>query len=469
MEVIMALARKNVDATEGPLFSKIIVFVLPLMLTNLIQQLYSMADSIVVGQFSGDPNALASIGSTSSLIALLTAFVTGFSAGAGVTVARSFGARDYGALSRSVHTSYLLSVIAGLSVSAVSFAVSRPLLVLLGTKAELMESALVYARILILGIPAVSIYNFSAASLRAVGDSKTPFYILTASGLLNVILNLFFVIVLRMSVDGVAIATVASQYISALAVTVVLVMRKGEPYRIEPSRLSLHGSTLSEILRLGLPAAIQASLFGLTNLFLTAALNEFDSSVISARTIAFSIDTLLATVASTYVTVTMTFGGQNYGARKYSRIKKSLFYALVQVLVLSVSLGAVMIIFNEPLVRIYVAADDPGISEVISAAKIIMTIMLASYPIGFLNDSLTGFLRGLGRSVLPMIVSILGICIFRIIWILWIFPLLGTLESLFVLYPISWTLCAIGNASMSIAAMKKIKGEIAESAPQKSN
>ena len=461
----MVQGRKNIDATAGPLFSKIIAFVIPLMLTNLIQQLYSMADSIVVGQFSGDPNALAEIGCTASLVALLTAFVTGFSAGAGVLTAKHFGARDYESLSQSVHTSFLFSVIIGVALSAVSLLLSKPILDLLGTKPELANGALVYVRILLVGIPAVSVYNFSAAALRAVGDSKTPFYILTASGLLNVFLNLFFVIVMGMSIDGVAIATVAAQYASAIAVTTVLLMRKSESYRIVPSKLSLHAPTLRSIIRIGLPAAIQASLFGITNLFLTAALNGFDASVISARTIAFSIDTLLATVASTYVTVTMTFGGQNYGARKYSRIKKTFFYSLLQVFVLGVSAGALMIIFNEPLVRIYVAADAPNISDVIAAAKIIMTIMLTSYPIGFVNDAMTGFLRGLGRSILPMIVSILGICVFRIIWILFVFPSLGTVFWLFMVYPISWAICLLGNSIMSFAVMKKIKSELAEPLP----
>ena len=461
----MALARKNVDATEGPLFSKMIVFVIPLMLTNLIQQLYSMADSIVVGQFSGDPNALAAIGSAASLIALLTSFVTGFSSGAGVTVSNAFGARDAEALSRSVHTSYFVAAIAGLLVSAVSFAVSRPLLMLLGTKAELMDAALLYARILILGIPAVSVYNFSAASLRAVGDSRTPFYTLTATGILNVLFNLVFVIGFGMSVDGVAIATIIAQYLSATVVTLALALRRGEAYRLRLSQLKAHRQTLVRILRLGLPAAIQASLFGITNLFLIAALNSFPTPVLTARTIAASIDALLSTVVSTYVTVTMTFSGQNYGARNYSRIKLSLLYSFVQVLVLSIGGGSLIIAFSEPIIRIYVSASDPNIVEVIEAAKTIMLIMLASYPIGFVNDNMTGYLRGLGRSVLPLIVAIMGTCLFRIVWILLVFPYFGTLEALYILYPISWSICALGNAVMCIITMKKIKAELSEALP----
>ena len=461
----MALARKNVDATEGPLFSKMIVFVIPLMLTNLIQQLYSMADSIVVGQFSGDPNALAAIGSTASLIALLTSFVTGFSSGAGVTVANAFGARDREALSRNVHTAYFVAAIAGIAVSAVSFAVSRPLLMLLGTKAELMDAALLYARILILGIPAVSVYNFSAASLRAVGDSRTPFYTLTATGILNVLFNLVFVIGFGMSVVGVAIATLIAQYLSATIVTLALALRRGEAYRLRLSQLKAHRQTLVRILRLGLPAAIQASLFGITNLFLTAALNGFPTPVLTASTVATSIDVLLSTVVATYVTVTMTFSGQNYGARKYSRIKLSLLYSFVQVLVLSIGGGSLIIAFSEPLIRIYVSASDPNIREVIEAAKIIMLIMLASYPIGFVNDNMTGHLRGLGRSVLPLIVSLIGTCLFRIVWILLVFPCFGTLEALYFLYPISWSICALGNAVMCIITMKKIKAELSEALP----
>lgn len=451
----MAAIRRNVDATEGPIFSKMVAFVIPLMLTNLIQQLYSMADSIVVGQFSGDPNALAAIGSTGTYIALFTALMTGFAAGTSVIIARSFGSRDNASLSRGVHTSVLFGLLVGLFFALSAFLLADPMLTLLKTKPELHDKALMYVYIICIGIPAQAVYNFGAATLRSVGDSKTPFYALTASGIMNVLLNLLFVIVFKMSIMGVAIATIVSHYLSATVVIFTLVRRKTEPYALSLKKLSMDRGTIIKILRLGVPAAIQGSLFGITNLFLIAALNEFPTPVVSARTIATNVDVLLSTVINTYLHVTMTFTGQNFGARKPDRIKKSLFYALAQVVTIGVVVGQIMILFYEPLVNMYLAADDPNRDAVLKAAKEIMTVMLSSYFIGAINEALSGFLRGLGESVLPMIVSIGGICVFRLIWINFIYPQINTLTGLYLVYPISWTLTDLGLALMGVFAWKK--------------
>lgn len=459
----MAAIRRNVDATEGPIFSKMVAFVIPLMLTNLIQQLYSMADSIVVGQFSGDPNALAAIGSTSTYIALFTALMTGFAAGTSVVIARSFGSRDNASLSRGVHTSVLFGLLVGLFFALSAFVLADPMLTLLKTKPELHAKALMYVYIICIGIPAQAVYNFGAATLRSVGDSKTPFYALTASGIMNVLLNLLFVIVFKMSIMGVAIATVVSHYLSAFVVIFTLVRRNTEPYALNLKKLSMDRGTIIKILRLGVPAAIQGSLFGITNLFLIAALNEFPTPVVSARTIATNVDVLLSTVINTYLHVTMTFTGQNFGARKPDRIKKSLFYALAQVVTIGVVVGQIMILFYEPLVNMYLAADDPNRDAVLKAAKEIMTVMLSSYFIGATNEALSGFLRGLGESVLPMIVSIGGICVFRLIWINFIYPSINTLTGLYLVYPISWTITGLGLALMGVFAWrKKVKPAMAK-------
>lgn len=447
--------KKSVDATSGPIFSKMVTFVIPLMLTNLIQQLYSMADSIVVGQFSGDPNALAAIGSTSTFIALCTALMTGFSAGTAVVVSRSFGAKDHNALSRGVHTSILFGLFAGIVIALLAFASSDGMLTLLDTKTELHGKARMYIWIICIGMPAQAVYNFGAATLRSVGDSKTPFYALTASGITNVILNLVFVIVFRLSIFGVAIATVISHFLSATVVIYTLIKRKSEPYSLNLRKLSLDKGTIVRILRLGVPAAIQGALFGITNLFLIAALNQFPTPVVSARTIATNVDVLLSTAINTYLHVTMTFTGQNFGARKPERIKKSLLYALIQVITIGVVVGQIMLIFYRPLVNMYLAPDDPNREEVMAAAKEIMTVMLSSYFIGAINEALSGFLRGLGQSVLPMFVSIGGICIFRLIWINFIYPSFGTLTGLYLVYPISWTITGLGLAVMSVYAWKK--------------
>jgi len=456
--MISLVKRKNIDATEGPIFSKMIAFVIPLMLTNLMQQLYSMADSIVVGQFSHNgENALAAIGSTSTFIALITALFTGFAAGASVVAARAFGSRDNDALSRASNTAVLFGAMVGIALSVVAISVSKPMLLLLGTKDELMRDALCYVQIMCLGTPAIAIYNFGASILRSVGDSKTPFYTLTTSGILNVLLNLFFVIVCELSVEGVAMATIASQYLSAIIVLSVLSKRKDEAYSIKPSRLKIDRGTLKTILKMGVPAAIQGALFGITNLFLIGALNGFPKPVLSARTIATSIDVLLSTAMNTYLHVAMTFTGQNLGAKKPDRIKKALLIALAQVVTIGVVVGQIMIAFYKPLAGLYLPPDSENYTEVLAATKTIMTIMLSSYFIGAINEVLSGFLRGLGYSLQPMLISVGGICIFRLIWILTVFPKINELWGLYLVYPISWTLTSLGLLAVILIVWKNVK------------
>ena len=458
--MISLAKKKNVDATEGPIFSKMVAFVIPLMLTNLMQQLYSMADSMVVGKFSGDTEALAAIGSTSTFIALVTALFTGFAAGASVVASRAFGARDKENLSKATHTSVCFGFIVGIFLSVLALLVSEPLLTLLDTKTELMPKALRYVRIVFIGTPAIATYNFGAAILRSVGDSKTPFYTRTASGILNVVLNFVFVLGFGMSVEGVAIGTVAAQYVSAIVVILVLIKRKGEAYSLNPKKLKIDKSTLETILKMGIPAAIQGALFGITNLFLIRALNDFPVPVLSARTIATSIDVLLSTAINTYLHVAMTFTGQNLGAGKPDRIKKSLLIALAQVVTIGVVVGQIMLLFYEPLASLYISSDDPDREAVLAAVKIIMTIMLSSYFIGAINEVLSGFLRGLGYSLQPMIISIFGVCIFRLIWILTVFPIINELWALYLVYPISWTITSLGLLAVILVVWKKVKDKL---------
>ncbi len=452
--------KRTVDATEGPIFLKMVAFVIPLMLTNLIQQFYSMADSIVVGRFSGDPNAIAAIGSTSTFIALFTSLMLGFSAGTSVVVARSFGSKNNDELSRGVHTSVLFGLLVGILFAAVAFVIADPMLRILDTKPELHSDAKMYIWLTCIGMPALAVYNFSAAVLRSVGDSRTPFYALTASGITNILLNMLFVIVFDLSIAGVAIATVISQYLAAAVVIITLVKQRSEAYALNPKKIKIDRASLIRILRLGVPAAIQSSLFSLTNFFLIAALNQFPMPVISARTIATSVDVLLSTAINTYLHVTMTFTGQNYGAKKYKRIKKSLLFALIQVVTIGVVVGQLMLLFYEPLVNLFLDPQDPNKADVLAAAKTIMTVMLSSYFIGAIVEALSGFLRGLGESVLPMIASIIGICIFRLFWINFVYPYLNMqdeLVGLYLVYPISWTLTAIALSVMGVIAWKRTK------------
>ena len=456
-EMAVFKTKRNINATEGPIFSQMILFAIPLMLTNIMQQLYSMADNIVVGKFSGDPLALAAVGSTGTLTAMLTHLFVGFSSGCAVVVAQSYGSKDKDTMEKGVHTSLFFAILAGLFFCAFGLLISEPALILLDTKDELLEKAILYFRVVCLGIPATAIYNFGASILRSVGDSKTPLYTLSASGIVNVLLNLVFVIVFKMSILGVAIATIASQYISAVVVIAVLSKRKSEPYSFDFRKLSVHKATLLRVLRLGVPAAVQGSLFSITNLCLIRALNSFPTPVVSARTIATNIDVILSTAINSYLHVTMTFTGQNLGAGKLDRIKKTILYSALQVTVFGFLVGQIMIIFYKPLVGLYLAADDPYRAEVFEAAKVIMTVMLSTYFIGAIHEAFSGVLRGLGYSLYPMFTSIGCIIVFRMAWIFFVFPKLGSLTGLYLVYPISWSLSVIALSGMIVYAMKKIK------------
>ena len=464
----LSLKKRNIDATEGPIFPKMISFVIPLMLTNLLQHLYNMADNIVVGQFSGDPNALGAVGSTSAFNSILTQLFIGCAAGSAVVVARSFGARDRDTLSKAAHTALLFGLIAGITVGVIGLVISEPVLLALDTKDELMKNALAYIRVICIGMPAISVYNFGASILRSTGDSRTPLYTLTASGILNVVLNLVFVIVFDLSVVGVAIATVVAHYLSATVVVTVLAKRTSEPYALSLAKLKIDRAVLLRILHLGIPAAVQGALFGFTNMFLHKALNGFPTPVVNARTIATNIDVLLSTAINTYLHVAMTFTGQNLGAKKYDRIKRSLAYALIQVATLGIVVGQLMLVFHEPLVNLYLSSDNPYRVEIMDACKTIMTVMLSSYFLGAINEALSGFIRGLGSSVPPMIASIGGICVFRCIWIFLIFPSIKDtlgLTGLYLVYPASWLLTGLGLVFMAFYVWrKKVRPNMVEAA-----
>ncbi len=460
--MVQVKGRRRVDATEGPIFSKMFFFVVPLMLTNLLNHLYNMADNIVVGQFSGDPTALAAVGATGALNSLFVNLAAGFSAGAGVVVARNFGARDKSGISRSVHTTITLAIIVGVLLGFARFFLSEWALTLMGTKALLMPNAVLYCKILALGMPGTIMFTFGSAALRSVGDSKTPLYAAMSTGMLNVIMNLFFVLVCGMSVAGVAIATIIAKYVSAAIVLFVLAKRSDEDWALDFKKLCLDGKMVKDILYIGIPSSIQSAIYSFTNIFLTAALNTFPIAVMSARTIATNIDVLLSTAINTYLHAALTFTSQNYGARKPDRMKKSIFVAILQAGVIGLVVGQLMLLFNEPLINMYLAPDDPYRTEVMVYAKEIMTIMLSSYFIGAIVESLSGFLRGLGASINSMIVSILGVCVCRILWIVFIFPEFGTVSSLYMMYPLSWSLTLIGLAVMSLIVFKKVKRKMLE-------
>ena len=446
------MAKTKRDLTDGPIFLPMIQFVVPIILTGMLQIFYNMADNMVVGRFSGDELALAAVGSTSSLSNLIVNLLMGVAGGAGVVIAQSYGARDYNKLSRAVHTSVMLSFFGGIAFCIFGLLISGPALTLMDTKDELMSRALLYMRIICLGIPATAVYNFGAATLRSVGDSKTPLFILSLSGLANVLLNLFFVIVFNMSVGGVALATIVSQYISAVSVICVLFIRKAKPYTLDTKKMIIDRDILKQILRLGLPAGFQGTMFSISNIILTAGINTLPTTDISGKTIAINIEGLVHTSMNSYLHAAMTFTGQNYGARKPERIKKSIIYAVIQVTVIGFFGGQLLNLFARPLANLYIDVNDPNKEAVMDAALELMSFMLAVYFLCGLMDTLSGALRGLGYSMIPMIASIGSICVLRAIWVLFVFPLerFHSLIGIYTIYPISWFL---GLATMVIALL----------------
>ena len=447
------------DLTEGPLFLPMISYVVPIILTGLLQILYNMADNIVVGRFSGDDLALAAVGSTSSLSNLIINLLMGVAGGSGVVIAQSYGAKNKDRTSRAVHTSMLTAVIGGIVFCIIGLLISRPALAIMDTKEELMSRALLYLRIICLGIPASAIYNFGAAALRSVGDSKTPLVILSCTGLTNVLLNLFFVIVCHMSVSGVALATIASQYVSAVVVIIVLFKRKDQPYALSTNMLRIDTDLLKSILRLGLPAGFQGTLFSISNIILTSGMNSLATTDIAGKTIAINIEGLVYTAMNSYLHASTTFTGQNFGAKKPDRIKKSIIYAALQVTIVGVVGGMILILFGKPIAEMYVDLNDPNREAVLQAAMDLMTFMLSVYFLCGVMDTLSGALRGLGYSVIPMIVSIGAICVLRAIWVFVFFPMeqFHSLIGIYLIYPISWSLGIIFNTIALLVVYPKVK------------
>ena len=447
--------------TEGPLFFRITMFALPIMLTGILQVCYGMADNIIVGRFSGDDSALAAVGSTGTLSNLILNLIFGCAAGTSVVVAQLYGAGQNKRVERTVHTSIAFSLFAGIFMSAVGLIVSRPMLSLMGTKPEILDKAVLYFRIICLGIPASSVYNFGAAVMRSTGDSKRPLLILSTTGVINVLLNVFFVVCCHMTVEGVALATIISQYASAVWAVLVLMKRnaQGECYGFSFKKLCFDVYLLKRVLRYGIPSGLQSAMFSISNMLLQSAVNTFPTTTVSANTIASNIDALTYTAINSFSQAAMTFVGQNYGAGKPERIKKVLIYTLVQTIVVGVLIGQIELLFGEQIANLYISPDDPNKPIVIETVMQIISLLLSTYFICGIMDSMSGALRGMGYSIIPMIVSLTSICLLRVIWVFFVFPLepMHTVRGLLVSYPVSWSLASIIFICLTIYAYRKLR------------
>ncbi|MBR1861705.1 MAG: MATE family efflux transporter [Lachnospiraceae bacterium] len=426
--------RFEIDMCNGPLLGKMLKFYFPLMASSMLQLVFNAADVIVVGRFAG-PEALAAVGSTAALINLLTNLFIGLSVGANVMVARYYGAKKDDELSDMVHTSMLTALISGIILTVVGLLFSAPILRLMGTTKDALPLAVIYMRIYFCGMPFMMVYNFGAAVLRAIGDTRRPMIFLFISGALNFVLNLFFVVPLHMSVAGVALATIISQGLSAFLIIRCLILSDGA-YKLVISKLHINKDKLLRMVQIGLPAGVQGVLFSISNVIIQSSVNSFDDTIIVAgNTTGQNIEGFVYMAMNAFSQTALSFSGQNYGARKYDRIAKVLGISLACVSIVGLTMGNLSVLFGRPLLSLY--TDDPN---VVSYGLLRITYICTLYFLCGTMDVASGVMRGMGYSILPTIVSLTGACIFRIIWIFTVFTRFHSLEVLYSSYPISWFL-----------------------------
>ena len=425
----------TIDMCEGSILNKLLLFALPLIASSMLQLFFNAADVIVVGKFAGD-HALAAVGSNGSIINLLTNVFMGLSVGANVLVARFFAAKQEKELRKTVHTAMTVSVSCGIFLAIFGALAAKQVLTLMQSPPEVIELSALYLRIYFLGMPAIMAYNFGAAILRGVGDTKRPLYYLTFAGVVNVGLNLIFVIVFHMSVAGVALATITSQYLSAVLVIRCL-MKEESGIRLEKQYLGIDKEMLLKILQIGLPAGVQSSLFSLSNVVIQSSVNSFGATVVAGNSAAQNIEGFVYVAMNAFSQAVVAFVSQNLGAGKLERINRVVITAQICVLGVGLVLGNGVYLLGEPLLHLY---SD---SEVVIVAGLKrLSIISATYALCGMMDSMVGALRGLGYSVMPMIVSLLGACVFRMVWIFIFFQIdrFHTIDTVYYAYPISWTL-----------------------------
>lgn len=436
------------DMCTGPLWRKILLFSIPLMLSGILQLLFNAADIVVVGRYVGS-NALASVGATSSLINLLTNLFIGLSIGSNVLIARYYGAKNIEATRETLHTSILLSLISGLILAFIGVILANPLLSLMGTPDDVLHLATLYMRIYFLGMPAVMLYNFGSAILRGIGDTKRPLYFLTLSGIVNVILNLCFVIIFQMSVAGVALATVISQCLSAGLIVRSLMKQQGACH-LELHNLRIHKDKMLKMIEIGLPAGIQGAIFSISNVLIQSSINSFGSIAMAGNTAASNIESFIYISMNSIYQTALSFTSQNFGAKKYHRINRILAICLTLVTLIGIVLGWTTLHFGTHLLGIY--SSD---SEVIRFGLMRMSIICTTYFLCGVMDVIVGLLRGLGYSILPMFVSLIGACGLRILWIFTIFSWHRSLQTLYISYPITWVITFIAHLICYFIVYKK--------------
>ena len=442
----------EMDMCSGPILKKMLMFTLPLMFSSILQLLFNAADIVVVGRFAGD-NSLAAVGSNTPLINLLTNLFMGLSVGANVAAARFYGAKRDEALSRTVHTSIALSLISGALLTVIGVFGAREMLVFMCTPEEIIDLAASYLRIYFGGITAVMVFNFGSALLRAIGDTKRPLYYLMAAGVVNVLLNLLFVVVFKMDAAGVALATMLSECLSAFLVVRCLMKEQGA-IRLCLKKIRIHKQELGDIIRIGLPAGFQGIVFALSNVVIQSSVNIFGNIMVAGNSAAANIEGFVYMAMNAFYQATISFMSQNFGAGEYKRLNKILIRGEICVTVVGVCLGNLALFFGEPLLSIY--TDSP---DVIAAGMIRLGYISRTYALCGIMDVLVGGLRGIGYSVPPMIVSIVGVCGLRLLWLATVFqiPEYHVVETVFLSYPISWIITIIVHILCYAYARRQVR------------
>ena len=421
--------------TEGPLAKQILLVSLPLAFSNLLQVLFNMSDVAVVGRFAGS-TALGAVGSTSILVSLFTGFLIGLSGGINVLVARFYGARHAGDVEKTVHSAAIVSLIAGVVLLFVGLLGSPFMLRLLNTKEDLLPGAILYLRVYFLGMPALALYNFGNAVFSAIGDTKKPLIYLSIAGALNILLNLFFVIVCQLSVVGVALASAISQCVSAGLILRALT-RVQDCYVLDTHKLHLDPDLTRSILGLGLPAGFQNAIFAIANLFIQAGVNSFDSLMVKGNSAAANADAMIYDCMAAFYMACASFMSQNYGAGKPDRVKKSFLISLAYSFGVGLILGGSLFFFGRSFLALFTTE-----SAVIDAGMKRIRVMGLAYCISAFMDCTIAASRGLGKTIVPTIIVVMGSCVFRVIWVYTIFAHFHTIPSLYALYPCSWALTA---------------------------
>lgn len=425
--------KNQIDMTTGGIVQKLLIFSIPIIFSGILQLVFNAADIIVVGQFAGD-ESLAAVGATSSLINLLIGLFTGLATGTNVIAANYLGAQKLENVKKTVHTSIIVSIFAGIFLTIIGISFTKPILKLMKIPSEVLPLATVYLKIYFGGITTTMLYNFGSSLLRAKGDTKRPLYVLLIAGIINVILNLLFVIVFKMNVAGVALATIISQGFSAVCILFMLVQEKNE-FKLTLKNLKFDKHIFIKMIKIGVPAGFQGMMFSFSNVIIQSAINSFGAVIIAGNSAALSIEGFVYIAMNGFAQGTLTFTSQNYGAKKYDRIKTVAITSEIIVFLIGTILGGIVILFSEQILSLYTKSQDA-----LEAGKIRLLVICSVYCLCGMMDVIGNIIRGIGHSILPMIVTLAGACGLRILWIATLFqiPKFHSTYTIYFSYPVSW-------------------------------